>query len=204
MTLKKQILIGIGIGVIIGGVIMGIIILVRVLNKKSGGDTPPSPPPNNYIKCDKNPTTCTTDSDCHKCEEYHQKVEMSCVQFNGPKGPKYCSSTNAKKNCNVKFGGVNVWSDWDNPDRMEWDCLCGDGSYAAGADPNGTTCDINPDICANGTFTWTVDTGKAPDSSFCICPEDTVKYVSKEGGYPICVPNDPLTELMYSDTYEKE
>lgn len=157
------------------------------------------------VNCGDTMLSCTTDNDCHNCQEFHQGVQMSCVQPQGSSGGKVCAPTKAKQECKTEYGGINVWSEWDNPDRMEWDCLCGAGNYAAGAIPDGNTvCNINPDICQKGTFTWDVSKKTNPDAGYCFCPSGTVMYTQISGGYPICIPTDGLTEMMYTDLYVKD
>lgn len=157
------------------------------------------------VQCGQTMLPCSTDTDCHKCKEFHSGVQMSCVQPQGSKGGKVCAPSNAKQVCNATLGGINVWSEWDNPDRMEWDCLCGDGSYAGGADADGNTvCNINPDICQGGTFTWNVDKKTNPDAGYCFCPKGTTLYTQISGGYPICIPPDAVTGMMYGDLYTKD
>jgi hypothetical protein len=157
------------------------------------------------VNCGRTMLPCTTDTDCHECQEFHQGVQMSCVQPEGSSGGKVCAPSNAKQICNTKLGGINVWSEWDNPDRMEWDCLCSNGSYAGGADADGnTSCNLNPDICQGGTFTWDIDKKTNPDDGYCFCPKGTVLYTQVSGGYPICVPAGDLTEMMYTDLYVKD
>lgn len=157
------------------------------------------------VNCGHTMLSCTTDNDCHNCQEFRQGVQMSCVQSQGSSGGKVCAPTNAKQECKTEYGGINVWSEWDNPDRMEWDCLCVTGNYAAGANPDGNTvCNINPDICQKGTFTWDVSKKTNPDAGYCFCPSGTTMYTQISGGYPICIPTDGLTEMMYTDLYAKD
>lgn len=157
------------------------------------------------VNCGQTMLSCKTDNDCHNCQEFQQGVQISCVQPQGSSGGKVCAPTNSKQECKTEYGGIDVWSEWDNPDRMEWDCLCGAGNYAAGANPDGNTiCNVNPDICQKGTFTWDVSKKTKPDAGYCFCPSGTVMYTQISGGYPICIPSNGLTEMMYTDLYVKD
>jgi hypothetical protein len=150
--------------------------------------------------CDKTMYSCKNDDDCKKCKESaEQGVEMSCVEVSNQTG-KICSRTNATKSpCNINMGGVNVWTAWDGVERMEWDCKCMQPTFAAGTNDSGkTVCNLNPDICKNGTFTWNTKFNKPPSESFCFCNPGYSLYVN--GNKPLCIPNDSLTSYLYTST----
>ena len=200
---KKLIIISISLVIII-------IIIIAILYHPNRNDSPKNPIIGNP-KCGQTLYSCNTDIDCEKCEETIDKgVELSCIQLDGQSG-KICSlkPSAIKSECNANMGGINVWTAWDNPDRMEWDCFCTRPDWASGPSVSGssgtagkTVCNLNPDICVNGSFTWDTSFNVDPNPGFCFCNDGYSLYTNNN--YPICIPNDPLTEYMYTDYYTKD
>jgi len=204
MISKKQKIILVFVIIII--IIIIIIALLKFNHKSNNDNSNHKNPIIGSPKCSKIMYSCNTDNDCKKCEEtIDEGVELSCIQMEGQTG-KICSLNPAiKSKCNSKMGAVNVWTAWDNPDRMEWDCFCTRPDWASAPDSLGkTVCNLNPDICKNGTFTWDTSFNVDPNPGFCFCNEGHSLYTNND--YPICVPNDTLTEYMYSSgrTYNKD
>jgi hypothetical protein len=158
------------------GSIFVILLLVWIFYPTKNKKNPIPVDPNDYNKCRdccKKQTFCTNPNDCAKCLETQiDGVEYTCQKLNpqDPNSLKVCLPEDAKPSCNYAHGAIDVWGGYDSPPRMEWDCMCSNGDWAAGVDKNGKTiCNINPDICQGGTFTWDSKKDPKPNADMCTC-----------------------------------
>jgi hypothetical protein len=122
---------------------------------------------------------CTSDEDCNKCAEIGDDIEMSCATIvenphvSKTKKISVClpKTVTLSNDCNENNGAIKVWSGWNNPERMEWDCVCTYPDWAGGSDYKGkTTCELNPDICQGGTWNYDATTATGPPTADnCTC-----------------------------------
>lgn len=147
--------------------------------------------------CSTTKLTCNNDSDCNsKCV---QDLEYKCqnideANMNNKKvtksGQKYCLPASTEVKCNLKHGGVPVWTGWGDTNRMEWDCMCMFPDYFGG---NG--CTQTPGVCELGGKSFMKDRdysqGEAPGISDCVLPDELknqgYSIYEREDGTPIII-----------------
>jgi len=166
--------------------------------------------------CKNQPVSCNTDAECGQCTESIEGESMVCKTLtryknpDGSQGPygndiRVCVPETATSVCDTTYGGMEVWSGWSDPSRQEWDCLCGFPEYASSSQCdskgvcNGTMCNLNPNVCAGGVFSWTASSGVPPSADLCTCGAGKTKVLGiVEGvkGVPMCV--DPENARLYN------
>lgn len=148
---------------------------------------------------------CSSNDDCKKyCVEAQEGEEIVCQPLKrytseqitnyGP-NINVCTLAHPSSNCNEKYGGLKVWSGWSNPSRMEWDCLCSYSTYAGRQ-----YCNLNADICKDGSFNWDVTTGKNPSYTDCECKDPNILMKTINNQKPLCVPKN--IKSWYEDLAE--
>lgn len=140
--------------------------------------------------CQSSRIECLSDNDCdNKCI---QDMEYSCQNILTESGKsliksekKYCLPKQPENFCNIKNGGIPVWTGWGDTNRMEWDCMCMFPNYFGGIG-----CESTPGVCEVNGISFMKDrdysTGTGPNRNDC-SNNDTVDSPGK---------NPKLQELL--------
>lgn len=176
-------LVGYAIAIIILGVIVYAVLTKREVKLKYVNPNIKSPNPN----CSETAVSCEVDSDCAGCAD-SALFKLTCQSSGaGDDEKKYCLPERPKKPCNERNGGVWSWTGWSLSGNAEWECSCAFPEYYG----NTGCTQLNPDVCAGGSFVYDSATGVAPSQINCDCPEGTVKIEIEK--IPRCIPkNDTL------------
>lgn len=133
--------------------------------------------------CRIHPTNCITDTDCiDTCSESQTGTSFTCSTIHDNR--RICAPKKAQLQCNAKYGGVPVWTEWSFIDNMNWDCLCNYPEWS-----NTKYCQkLNAGICTGGIFNWDA-TIENPDTIQCICPNGMQLMKDQRSGIPRCIPS---------------
>ena len=167
-------------------------------------------------ECLKEKLNCETSSDCQSLCKDSNIVEFDCVEmkrYNSDQINKYgntekvCAPKKAKRNCNSKYGGVLTWNAFPELDKMAWACSCTYPELAGGPG-----CNLNPDVCSEGTYNLDVTSPDPnisnPVTATCACPTDKQLIYGTKTYIPKCIPNslgpnfnETSTQTFYFDEY---
>lgn len=168
------------------------------------------------VNCAKTPTVCTTSLDCKSCLD-SDKFELECStmerpeHLNGKYGntEKYCLPKKGTKECHPDYGGIWVWTGFQETGEGEWTCLCTYPHIASNSEDGCMS--LNANVCNGGAFLYNGKTAKRPPlPTDCTCPVNTELISTNYGNIPLCVPNNPdnpylcsnkeMCEQMYSES----
>lgn len=154
--------------------------------------------------CMNDPTPCNNDTDCNVCIDNIQMTCQDLTRYNSVQtnifGPsqKLCAPQKPSQPCNAANGGVWVLTGWNNPGRLEWDCLCTYPDYFGDTSQG---CGLNAGICDGGTMNYTaINNDIPPNARNCTCNSDADLYIRNQGQTPLCIPKSVGFPNYYSDS----
>lgn len=151
--------------------ILLIIPVVKLTQKPEGLNNIFLEKANNKNFCQSSKIECQSDTDCdNKCV---QDMEYTCQNIVTREGnssvkssKKYCLPKQPENFCNIKNGGIPVWTGWGDTNRMEWDCMCMFPNYFGGIG-----CEATPGVCEVNGVSFMKDRdyskGSAPNKDDC-------------------------------------
>ena len=164
-------------------------------------------------RCNVERTTCNSTVDClSKCVEAQSGEEMTCSTIPAISGltpaiqqvlggvegalpPAYCVPAKATMSCDVRTGGIPVFTGWSTNglETQGFDCMCAYPLWASSRTCNMDTdtctsmCQLNPGICSPGNLDWDLTKdAREPNANMCTC-DVGYEMVVDRSGLPRCV-----------------